>query len=291
MAALLLACCAGVAATVAAQRPTPTCDRECLRGKMTQLLYSLVKHDVSGLPVSDTLRVTEDAVEKPLAKVGLVASVTRLRGYRQDIIDERAGVAGADVVVEESGKPALLVVRLKVVADKLTEIELVATRSAAEGLIFNLEGLSAPSAVMNYAPRPEQLATRDDAIKAALKYPEGLNTAKTFADVKAPFAPGAYRYENGQVMAGPDCTFAAGCQNISTQSLAIFQRLGDVQTRVIAVDERMGIVWLRMAWGVRERGGDQLTVWETFKVYDGQIHAVEAFMRILPVEKRNGGWN
>ena len=36
--------------------------------------------------------------------------------------------------------------------------------------------------------------------------------------------------------------------------------------------------------------GDLLTAWETFKVYDGQIHAVEAFMRILPVEKRNGGW-
>jgi L-ascorbate metabolism protein UlaG (beta-lactamase superfamily) len=52
----------------------------------------------------------------------------------------------------------------------------------------------------------------------------------------------------------------------------------------------MGIVWLRMAWGVQKEGGDQLTVWETFKVYDGQIHAVEAFMRILPVEKRNGGW-
>ena len=83
---------------------------------------------------------------------------------------------------------------------------------------------------------------------------------------------------------------APGCQDISTQSLAIFHRLGDVQTRVIAVDERMGIVWLRMAWGVRERGGDQLTVWEMFKVYDGQIHAVEAFMRILPVEKRDGGW-
>jgi hypothetical protein len=91
-------------------------------------------------------------------------------------------------------------------------------------------------------------------------------------------------------MAGPDCKFAPGCQNISTQSLAIFNRLGDVQTRVVAVDERMGIVWLRMAWGVSERGGDQLTVWETFKVYDGKIHAVEAFMRILPVDKRNGGW-
>ena len=287
---LLAACCAWSAAANAGQTATTTCDRECLRGKVTQLLYALMKHDVSGLPVADTLRVTEDAVEKPLAKVGLVGTVTRLRGFRQDIIDERAGVAGADVIVEETGAPVMLVVRIKVVADKITEIELIATRSRAEGLIFNIDGLSAPSAVMNYAPRPEQLGTRDEMLKAALKYPEGLTAAKTFAAVNAPFAPDAYRYENGQVMAGPDCKFAPGCQNISTQSLAIFQRLGEAQTRVIAVDERMGIVWLRMAWGVRERGGDQLTVWESFKVFDKQIHAVEAFMRILPIEKRNGGW-
>ena len=287
---LLLVCCGWSAAASAAQPATTACDRECLRGKVTQLLHALLKHDVSGLPVADSLRVTEDAVEKPLARVGLVGTVTRLRGFRQDIIDERAGVAGAHVVAEESGAPVLLVVRLKVVADKLTEIELVATRSRAEGLIFNIDGLSAPSAVTNYAPRPEQLGTRDEMLKAALKYPEGLGAAKTFAAVNAPFAPDAFRYENGQLMAGPDCKFAPGCQNISTQSLAIFERLGEPQTRVIAVDERMGIVWLRMAWGVRERGGDQLTVWETFKVYGGQIHAVEAFMRILPVDKRNGGW-
>ena len=293
--ALLLIGCGWAAAVNAAQRGAAppgaaACDRECLRGKVTQLLYALVKHDVSGLSVAATVRVTEDAVEKPLAKVGLVGTVTRLRGYRQDVIDERAGVAAAQVVVEETGAPVLLVIRVKVVADKLTEVELVATRSRAEGLIFNIDGLSAPSAMMNYAPRPEQLASRDEATKAALKYPAGLTAAKTFAAVNAPFAADAYRYENGQVMAGPDCKFAPGCQNISTQSLAIFERLGDAQTRVIAVDERMGIVLLRMAWGVRERGGDQLTVWEAFKVFDGQIHAVEAFMRILPVDKRNGGW-
>jgi len=287
---LLLAVCVWGITAAAVQQPAPTCDRECLRGKVTQLLYAFLKHDVKGLPVSDKLRVTEDAVEKPLARVGLVNTVTRLRGFRQDIIDERAGVVGAHVMVEENGAPVLLVVRLKVVADKLTEVELVATRSLAEGLSFTIDALNAPSEVMNYAPRPEQLSTRDEALKAALHYPEGLNSTKTFADVNAPFVADAYRVENGAVMAGPKCTFSPGCQNISTQSLAIFSRLGDVQTRVIAVDERMGIVWLRMAWGVRERGGDQLTVWETFKVYDGKIHAVEAFMRILPVEKRNGGW-
>jgi hypothetical protein len=267
-----------------------TCDRECLRGMITTYLYALVKRDTSKLPLSDKLRVTEDAIEKPLAKVGLLNTVTRLRGFRQDILDERAGMAGTHVMLEESGAPTMLVVRLKVVDRKITEIETVATHSRTEGLIFNIDGLSAPSEAMNYAPRAEQLPSREKALEAAMKYPEGLNSAKTFAAVNAPFAPNAYRYENGQTMAGPDCKFAPGCQNISTQSLAIFDRLGKVSTRVIGVDERMGIVWLRMSWGVREPGGDQLTVWEMFKVYDGQIHAVEAFMRILPVELRNGGW-
>jgi hypothetical protein len=287
---LVLLTCSSAARAAATPMPATTCDRECLRSTVTAYLYALLKHDTSKLAVSDKLRVTEDAIEKPLAKVSLLTAVTRLRGFRQDILDERAGMAGADVIVEESGAPTMLVVRLKVVDRKITEIETVATHSSTEGLIFNIDGLSAPSEVMNYAPRPEQLPTREEAIKAALHYPAGLNAAKTFSAVDAPFAPDAYRYENGQVMAGPDCKFAPGCQNISTQSLAIFTRLGNVQTRVIGVDERMGIVWLRMAWGVRESGGDQLTVWETFKVYDGQIHAVEAFMKVLPVTLRNGGW-
>ena len=290
---LILLTCSSAAQAASKSTPVraPTCDRECLRGTVTAYLYSLLKHDASKLPVSDQVRVTEDAIEKPLAKVSLLTSVTRLRGFRQDILDERTGMAGADVIVEESGAPTMLVVRLKVVDQKITEIETVATHSRAEGLIFNIDGLSAPSEVMNYPPRPEQLSSRDDAIKAAMHYPAGLNAAKTFASVSAPFAPDAYRYENGQVMAGPDCKFAPGCQNISTQSLEIFNRLGKVATRVIGVDERMGIVWLRMAWGVRESGGDQLTVWETFKVYDGQIHAVEAFMKILPLALSTGGWD
>ena len=283
---------AGIAVTVGrtASAQPDTCDRECLRSTITTFLYALLEHDASKVPVAGAVRVTEDGVEKPLANVGVLNTVTRLRGYRQDILDERAGMAGATVVVEETGAPVLLVVRLKVVDRTITEIETVATRSRADGLIFNIDGLSAPSEEMNYAPRPEQLASREDAIKAAMHYPTGLNAAKTFAAVNAPFAPNAYRYENGQVMAGPDCKFAPGCQNISTQSLAIFERLGDVATRVIGVDERLGIVWLRMAWGVRQEGGDQLTVWESFKVYDGQIHAVEAFMKLLPIELRSGGW-
>ncbi len=167
---LVLGACA---ATANAAQTAPTCDRECLRGKVTQVLYAFVKHDVSKLPVAADVRVTEDADEKKLASVGLVKTVTALQGFRQDFIDERAGVVGAHVIVEESGAPVMLVVRLKVVEDKLTEIELVTTHSRTEGLIYNLGGLKAASEVMNYAPRPEQLPTRDALIKAAAEISRG----------------------------------------------------------------------------------------------------------------------
>jgi hypothetical protein len=284
-------CLVLLSATAGAAQPTPSCDRECLRSTVTHYLYALLKHDTSRLALADSARVTEDGIEKPLAKVGIFKTVTSLRGYRQDILDEHAGVAGAEVVVQESGAPLMLVVRIKVAGEKITEIETVSTRTRAEGLSFNIDGLNAPSEEMNFAPRPEQLSTRDKAIDIALHYPKGLNNADTFAAVGAPFTSDAYRLENGALMAGAGCTFNPGCSNISTQSLAIFKRIGPVAARVAAVDERLGIVWLRMAWNVRDTAPDKLTVWEAFKVYDGHIHAVEAFMRILPPELASGGWN
>ena len=119
----ILALCLIFSSAAAAAQPTPepvptstsaapACDRECLRGKVTEVLYALVEHDIGKLDVAPTLRVTEDGVEKPLAQVGLVRSVTRLRGYRQDIIDARAGEVVAGVMVEESGAPVILAVRV-----------------------------------------------------------------------------------------------------------------------------------------------------------------------------------
>ena len=37
-------------ATANAAQSAITCDRECLRGKVTQLLYAFVKHDVRDCP-------------------------------------------------------------------------------------------------------------------------------------------------------------------------------------------------------------------------------------------------
>jgi hypothetical protein len=273
-------------------RVAQACDRECLRGKISEVLYALVDHNVSQLEVSPTLRVTEDAVEKPLDKVGLVRTVTKLRGYRQDIIDERAQQAVAGVMVEESGAPILLVVRVKLdPQQRLSELELVTTRSRADGMIYNIDAYSgAPAEGMNLPPRPEQLASRDEMIRIAMFYPRGLSEAKTFNAIGTPFAKDAFRLENGALMAGPGCKFAPGCDDIGNQSLAIFRTLGRVTVRDIIVDERMGIVIMRLSWNQRGPGSDRLTAWEMFKIYDGQIHMVQAWMRVFPPAQDLGGW-
>src|SRR5262245_32059845 len=99
---LILAACSVAAVTLggpAAAQNAAACDRECLRSTMTTFLYALLAHDAKRVPVASSVRVTEDGVEKTLDKVGLMTTVTRLRGFRQDILDERAGMAGADVMV------------------------------------------------------------------------------------------------------------------------------------------------------------------------------------------------
>lgn len=275
-----------------APAPAAECDRECLRGAMTLYLDALARHDVGKLPLADKVRVTEDSIEKTLDKVGIVRSITKFRGYRQDFLDEREGIAGADVVAEENGAPLLLVVRLKVDAGKISEIETVATRSRVDGSIFNIDGLQNTTAAMNYAPKKSQLNSRQEMIRIALLYPAGLE-AESMVKVDAPFTPEAFRLENGEFMAGPDCKRNEGCRNIKTQPLTNGNR-GKIERRVAAVDERMGIVWLRLAWGGDRppREGmsqkSQLVVWESFKIYDGQIHAVEAFMKNVPVGVGSG---
>ena len=60
--------------------------------------------------------------------------------------------------------------------------------------------------------------------------------------------------------------------------------------RQILVDERMGIVIMRLSWNVSGPGSDKLTAWEMFKVYDNQIHMVQAYIRVFPPALDLGGW-
>ena len=149
-------------------------------------------------------------------------------------------------------------------------------RNQAEGMIFAIDAIQTPSKAMNLELTPAQRNSREEAIDIATKYPAGLKIG-SFVKAGTPFAPDTYRFENGRLMAGPGCTFLAGCENIKTQRIPT---LAGIKYREPIVDEEQGIVLLRMNFGPGSvRGPDPVLVpWEIFKVYGGQIHAVEAFM-------------
>jgi uncharacterized protein (TIGR02246 family) len=262
------------------------CDRECLRGITTEYLNALVAHNPGALPIAENVRFTEDTVEAKLGESPLWKNASKLRPFRFDILDVKQGVAATQVIVEEAGAPAMLMLRLKVVDKKIAEVETQVTRSKAEGSIFDVDALQTPSQAMLLKTDPSQRNSREAAIKIAESYPAGLK-AGSFVTVDAPFAADAYRFENGRLMAGPGCTFMPGCVDIKSQKIPT---LSEVKYRVAAVDEDLGVVLLRLDFGKGSSrvAGDSLIVWEAFKVYGGQIHAVEAFMKNMPLGTASG---
>jgi hypothetical protein len=263
-----------------------TCDRECLQGFVTQYLDALVAHKPGALPVAHHVRFTEDTVEMKLGASPLWQHATKLRPFHWDILDVREGVAASQAVVEESGMPVMLMLHLKVADGKITEIETQVTRNKEEGAIFDVDALKQPSKAMLLAPNASERNNREDLINIAERYPNGLKIG-SFVKVDAPFAEGAYRFENGRLMAGPGCTFMPGCENIKGQKIPT---LSEIKFRVAAVDEDLGIVLLHMNFGKgsTRTAGDTLRVWEAFKIYGGQIHAVEAFMKNMPAGTPSG---
>jgi len=272
--------------------PSPSlaqrCERECLAGFITTYLEAMIAHDVERLHTSSRVRFTEDTVEMRLGQ-GLWKTITKLRPYRQDFLDVREGVAGTHTVVEEDGKPVLLALRLKVFGLAIFEVETMVVRSREEGRLFQPEAFTAPNPGMAYVPKPPELNDRDEMIRIASLYPAGLR-AGSFVMPDVPMSSDAYRFENGQKMAGPGCTFRPpSCEDMKHQAVP---KLPGVTYRVVAVDEEMGIVWLRQDFGAGSVPGGtpdvMFSTFEAFKVYGGKIHAAEAILEVAPVGTPSG---
>jgi hypothetical protein len=201
----------GFSAIAGAATPA-SCDRACLGGFVTQYLNAILAHKPDSLPLAANVRFTEDCKELKLGE-GIWKSTTRLTDYRRDILDVRQGVAVSYLVVDENASPVLFVLRLKIVDDKIAEIESTAVRGKAEGMFFNTDNLKTASKTMLSVPDKAQMNSREDMIKMALTYPAGLKVG-SFVKVDSAMMDDAYRFENGQLMASPGCTFFKGCDNM-----------------------------------------------------------------------------
>ncbi|MEP7352661.1 MAG: hypothetical protein ABI824_05470 [Acidobacteriota bacterium] len=259
------------------------CDRACMKGMITKYIDAMVAHDASKVPLAPNVRFTEDSKELKVGE-GLWKTATKKGDFRQDYIDLKKQIAASHVMVYEADSTVLYSVVLRVVDKKVTGIETLVDRVTAtsrfkpDSLDPPLPGMSAP------VPAGKRMA-RADMEKAALRYPEGLRIGN-FTDAKTPFSTEAYRVENGSFIAGvggPKPT----SPGMFTQKIMLHP---DVKASVAAVDEEEGIVLLWMNFGdTNSYGpGNALITFEAFKVWGGEIHAINAFFRTQPKETQRG---
>ena len=263
----------------------PACDRQCLAGYVTQYMDAMLARKPEQVPVAANLKYTEDCKQIKIGE-GEWTKISGLTAYRRDILDVHEGVAVSFFVIEEDKSPVLYVVRLKIADKKITEIESMAVHGQKEGMLFDTSNLQTASKMMVSFPDKAQLGTREEMIKAALTYPAGLKIG-SFVKVDSPMATDAYRYENGKLMAGPGCTFFPTCDVMKTQKIPV---LAGITQRVIAVDEELGVVALRMNFGPGSlfNGKGELDVWHSFKITGGLIRAAEAFCKQMPPATKSG---
>jgi hypothetical protein len=281
-----LAAALGLPALASAQE----CNRACLADTLTAFLESLVANDPSLAPLADSARFTEDTIETPIG-AGFWATASGLGDYRTDFLDVREQTAAVHALMEEHGTPVLFAARLAVEDREITEIETMVVRGSDEAMLFDVSALDKPSAAFTTMPPKDALDSREDMIEIAQRYPEGLRIG-SFVAAEAPFAPGAYRLENGVRMAGPGCTFQPpGCEDILNQTVPT---LAEMDGYVVAVDEENGTVLMRLDFGRGSLFGggggppQVLVTFEAFKIYGGQIHAVEAVFESMPADAPTG---
>ncbi|MEO8099744.1 MAG: hypothetical protein ABI811_18750 [Acidobacteriota bacterium] len=259
------------------------CDRACLKGMLTKYIDAMVAHDPSRLPLATNGRFTEDSQNLNLGE-GLWKTVTKKGDFRQDYIDLKQQIAASHVMLFEEDAQILYSVVLRVADQKITGIETLVDRITPTSR-FKPDSLEKPLGGMSEPLPSGKRMPRAEMIRTALLYPEGLRIG-SFVDAKTPFSKEAYRVENG--------TFIAGVGGPRPNSPAILtQKIilhPDVKASVAAVDEEEGIVLLWMNFGdTNSYGpGNALVTFEAFKVWAGEIHAVNAFFRILPKETQRG---
>jgi hypothetical protein len=254
------------------------CDRACLGGLITQYVDAVVARDHSKLPLADNARFTEDSKALKLGE-GLWQAVTSKGEFRHDYLDVKKQVAATHVHLREGKNQVLYSVLLHVKDKKIAGIETLVQRVAPEGR-FQPTELGKPVRGMNDPVPAKKKQSRESMIRTALTYAEGLRVGN-FTDGGTPFAPGAYRVENGVITAGDGC----GRDDCGLYSQNIIVHPGIIAS-VAAVDEENGVVLLWMNFGHTGSAygeGNALVTFEAFKVWGGQIQAINAFFRGLPI--------
>ncbi len=317
--ACLLSVLAAPAAALAANPPAQPgpCNRACLEGFVDRYLDAMKDNTVSDALFAREVKFTENGIRLPLGSEGLWFNMSGRGNYRFYVPDvETQQVAYIGTVrfggeTETDGTLAALALRLKIVDNRITEVEQLAIRPDNTQQVVG--GGNAPAAPSRFPPTGEAVeamgqpheifrqpipearrATREELIKSANYYFTGLarNDGKGYYN----FTDDCVRFENGiDVLAGR-AGAQGGAAPTRTRCKEQFENgsLNGVVSRVrdrrfVAVDRERGIVF---AFGFFDHDRINWT-WqlaELFRIEDGMISRIEAVFHRVPYGI-NSGWS
>jgi hypothetical protein len=305
------------------------CDRACLDGFVDRTLDALAANAPSRLPVTQTVKYTEDGQRLALGD-GLWNTATGRGTYKFYMEDPAAGEVGFFGTMREAGEPVMLALRLKIVDRKIAEIETIVVRNVQEAK--DMEKRGHPDPLFMETIPPAQRVSRAALVRTANLYFSGMQLDDGKHDYSF-FADDCNRVENGSLATNnpvnrngslvaahgnsvdkssqerSDLTYSAswGCRAQFQSGLLHFvTRIRD--RRFVVVDPERGVA-LAFAFFDHAAGKSRTfqlpdgrtvtsgptTPWtweiaEVFKVENGKIRRIEAVYHRAPYGM-NSGWS
>ncbi|MBT2186069.1 hypothetical protein [Sphingobium nicotianae] len=298
----------------------PACDRACLEKFVKTYLTALTSHDPSRAPLKDNLKYTENQSRLPIGE-GLWKTAERLGDYQIYISDMRTSQAVYMGNIKTSEGWSMLTVRLRIVGDKISEVETIYPGPAIGGSydLGNAPATLGKSRAALSAPlKAIERRDRWQLIQAADLHYEGIERGS--GDL-VPFGERCIKIENGvQLIKNPN--FESPVRSPMGTKLPNFQSMGcteqfnthvwDTDTitdrRYSVVDEERGIVVAFAMYNQYAKGPCSmvvdygpacpnsivppysLAIAEAFRVRSGFIEEVESIFKVLPEQRLRGIW-
>lgn len=240
-----------------------SCSRDLLKSTVTAYFAALAAHDPSSLPLDPNVKFTENAKTMPIGQMGLWTTAGTVKGSFSAYDTDTCNSA-TQAVVPDGTTDIPFSVRLKLVNQKITEVETLAVRAGdykVSGSSFASDTgalLQSIQSVHWEDPVPDGMQNTRDEITAWVKkyfvdFPNGV--CNTTSSCK--------RLENGG--GSFSCSGGAGCMTGDPAKPVITPRL-------ILVDTESG---LGVGFDLFEGTDDDTHM---FKMYGGQVYGVSAIL-------------
>jgi hypothetical protein len=293
-----------------------SCTRKCLVEKMDQYLDGLAKNDPSGVPLTEDVMLVENTKKTPIGK-GLWKTATGgPTDFKIIVADPDAGEVAFMGVIEENKKPTIVSIRLKVVDNKIKEIDHLVIHNN-DGSPLNPNMSKVRPALLERELKLERVP-RDRMIGIANSYYEAI--VQDNGNV-APFADECQRRENGGISANDQTQTPEEAANddfsvfrkmkcgeqLSTGVMSYITDITD--RRILAIDEEKGLAFAFSIFrhsgepkvmkiigvpGITERknewGPFELPAAHIFKIRNGKIYEIEAIGYFSEETGLTNGW-